>query len=274
MSIISSVQNLPQELRLPLLEFAEAVEQNLRDKLAVRPEDIMTMQTVLLDFAGRQNRDEQRMDRLETALVELAEAQRRTEERLGGLVEAQRRTEERLGELAEAQRRTEETLNKLIARVDRIEVRLGGLVGDNLERKYREKAFSYFGQILRPVHPVSLQDLLPQLEAQLSESEVDELLPLDLLLRGRARQLADRPEVWLALEVSAVVDDADVERAARRARLLRKAGLPTAAAVAGEEVTKDAAQLALQRKVLLLQDGQRFNWREALSVALEPAADG
>ena len=58
---------------------------------------------------------------------ELAEAQRRTEERVGDLAEAQRRTEERVGRLeeaitglAEAQRRTEE-------RVGRLEEAMGGL---------------------------------------------------------------------------------------------------------------------------------------------------
>ncbi|RLC63483.1 MAG: hypothetical protein DRI48_08425 [Chloroflexi bacterium] len=63
---------------------------------------------------------EKRFDRLETALAELAEAQRRTEERVEELAEAQWRTEERVGrleialaELAEAQRRTEERVGRL-----------------------------------------------------------------------------------------------------------------------------------------------------------------
>jgi chromosome segregation ATPase len=339
MSIATSVQQLPQDLRLPFLEFAETLEQDLRDKLAVRREDISVLQAVVVDLARGQERAEKRQDRLETAMVELAEAQRRTEQRveelteaqrrteqrveelaqaqrrteqrvaelaeaqrrteqrveelaeaqhrteervdrleiaMAGLAEAQRRTEERLDRLeavvaalAEAQRRTEETLNKLIVRVDRIEVRLAGLVGDNLERKYREKAFSYLGQILRPVHSIPLQELLPQLETRLTEAEVDELLPLDLLLRGRARKIENQPEVWLAMEVSAVVDRGDVERAVNRAHLLFKAGFPTAPAVAGEEITEGAAQLALEQKVLLMQDGKRFNWQEALTAALE-----
>ena len=47
------------------------------------------------------------------AINQLAEAQRRTEERVSELAEAQRRTEERLNELAEAQKRTEETVLRL-----------------------------------------------------------------------------------------------------------------------------------------------------------------
>ncbi len=55
--------------------------------------------------------------RTEERLEQLAEAQRRTDERLEQLAEAQRRTEERLEQLAEAQRRTEERLERLEATV-------------------------------------------------------------------------------------------------------------------------------------------------------------
>ncbi len=296
MGLVAIARRLPQELQFPMLEFAEAIEEDLRAKLAVRREDFEALQATIRELTDAQGRSEQRLDRVETALVELAEAQKRTEQRVEELAEAQKRTEQRVdrleiavtelaeaqrrteqrvdrletvvAELTEAQRRTEETLNKLILRVDRIEVKLSGLVGDNLERKYREKAFSYLGQILRPVHHVPLQDVLPQLEAHLTEAEIDELLPLDLLLRGRARRLENKPEVWLAVEVSATVDQGDVERAVNRARLLSKAGFAAVPAVAGEEFTEGAGQLALQQKVLMLQDGERLNWPEALEAVL------
>jgi len=255
MSLVAIARRLPQDLQLPMLEFAEAIGEELRAQLAVRREDF---------------------DALQSTVRELAEAQKRTEQRVNELAEAQKRTEQRLDrleavvtELAEAQKRTEETLNKLVMRVDRIEVKLGGLVGDNLERKYRERAFAYLGQVLRPVHSVSLQDLLPQLEARLSEAEMDELLPLDVLLRGQVRALPNRPEVWLAMEVSAVVDQTDVERAVSRARLLAKAGLRTMPAVAGEEFTEGARLLGIRQKVFMLQDGRRYNWLEALEELFE-----
>ena len=75
---------------------------------------------------------EKRFDRLETALAELAEAQRRTEERVEELAEAQWRTEERVGrleialaELAEAQRRTEERVGEMDHRLGLIANVLG-----------------------------------------------------------------------------------------------------------------------------------------------------
>jgi len=102
---------------------------------------------------------------------------------------------------------------------------------------------------------------------------VDELLALDVLLRGRARLVEGRPEVWLALEVSATVDRGDVERAVRRAQLLTKAGLRTAPAVAGESITEGAQELAAQQQVLVLQNGRRSNWPQALgSVLTQPPA--
>lgn len=236
MSLVAIARRLPQDFQLPMLEFAEAIEEDMRAQLAVRREDFEALQSTVPELAESHHRAGQRLDRVEAVVAELAEAQKHTEE----------------------------TLNKLIQRVDRIEVKLSGLVDDNLERKYREQAFSFLGQALRPVHRVPLQDLLPQLEARLTEAEVDELLPLDVLLRGQARQLPARPEIWLAMEVSAVVDQGDVNRAISRARLLTKAGLRALPAVAGEEVTEGARLLALRQNVPLLQDGQRANWSEAL----------
>ncbi len=82
---------------------------------------------VVGELAEAQRRTEERLEAL-------AEAQRRTEERLEALAEAQRRTEERLGvleqrmaELAEAQRRTEERLEALAEAQRRTEERLGVL---------------------------------------------------------------------------------------------------------------------------------------------------
>jgi len=110
---------MPQELQFPMLEFAEALEEKLQSELAVRRSDFIALQNTVTELA-----------------------------------QAQRRTEQRVEELAEAQRRTEESLNRLIGRVDRIETNLGRLIGDNLERKYGERAFSYLGQILRPVQSI------------------------------------------------------------------------------------------------------------------------
>jgi prefoldin subunit 5 len=93
------------------------------------------------NLAEAQKRTEERIEQLaeaqrrtEQRVEELAEAQRRTEERVEELAEAQRRTEERVGrleialaELAEAQRRTEQRVEELAEAQRRTEERVGRL---------------------------------------------------------------------------------------------------------------------------------------------------
>lgn len=209
--------------------------------------------TLVADLAEAQARTEQRVDRLEIAVVELAEAQRRTEQRVE--------------ELAQAQTRTEETLRTLIIRVDQIDTKLSGLVGDNLERKYKEKAHGYFGRILRGVRVINFQDIEPELEERLPVEAVDELRLLDLIVRGRHKERVDLSDLWLAVEVPAVVDRKDVERVQRRAAALRQAGYKAVAAVAGEQQTERAEEAARANGVVVLQNGTVQNWDEAISIA-------
>jgi uncharacterized protein YukE len=261
MSYASILQNLPEDLRLTMLELIEAIEQNLRDQLAVRREDFDALRATVRDLAEAQQRTESRLDRLEAVVAELAEAQKRTEQRVEELAEAQKRTEQRIGELAEAIRKLTETQTAMQIRLDR-------LVGDNLERKYRERAYAYFGRLLRRINVVSIQDIEDELEGRLSDDEIRDLALLDVLLRGNVHQHPDTPEVWLALEVSAVVDRLDVERAQRRAQLLQKAGYVAIPAAAGEEVTAGGEQMARANRVLLIRNGRQQFWEEALNRVL------
>ncbi|MDW8269692.1 MAG: hypothetical protein RMN24_11055, partial [Anaerolineae bacterium] len=192
--------------------------------------------------------------RTEQRVEELAEAQRRTEQRVEELAEAQRRTEQRMEELAEAQRRSEE--------------RIGRLVGDNIERRYRERAATYLAKVLQKVRVVTLDTILDDLQKVLDDEEIDELLALDFLLNGRVRQLAERPEVWIACEASSIIERNDVTRARRRADLLRKAGYLALAAVAGEQIDDRVLALAQQENVVVWRDGSQLFWQEALQTVL------
>jgi hypothetical protein len=78
--------------------------------------------------------------------------------------------------------------------------RVAKLIGDVLEAKYRDKAFAFFGSLLRRTRVVSLVELEDLLEAHLSPRMMRDLLPLDLLVRGRPRERKDAPEVYLAAE--------------------------------------------------------------------------
>jgi len=289
MSYVAIAQDLPRELQMPILRLVEAVRTDMREELAVRRQDFDELRATVQELAEAQRRTEQRVDRLEVAVQELAEAQRRTEQRVEELAEAQRRTEQRVEELAEAQRRTEQRVEELAEaqrrteevvrqlvefqiraekRLDRLETRVDAIWGEQLERRYRERAYAYFGQILRGAQAVAVSDLVAELEQRLSPEALESLLLLDVLVRGRAGRQPDAPEVWLALEVSAVVDRHDVERAQQRAALLRQAGYRVIPAVAGEEVTEGGQAAAREGAVLLVQDGHRQFWEEALAQAL------
>jgi len=64
-----------------------------------------------------------------------------------------------------AQARTENALQTLTQTVSKMQVVLGDLRGDVLERKYQDKAYSYFGPLLRRVRVVSLQALEDELRS-------------------------------------------------------------------------------------------------------------
>jgi hypothetical protein len=90
------------------------------------------------------------------------------------------------------------------------------------------------------------------------------VLSLDLLATGKPRYHQELPEVWLALEISSVIDRRDVTRVLRRTALLRKAGYQAIPAVAGEEITLGGEEEASRESVVVLQDGKIAWWSEAL----------
>jgi len=268
MSYVAIVQDLPRDLQFPMLRLVEAVQQDMRAELAVRRSDFERLESAVLELAQAQKRTEQRVDRLETAVLELAQAQKRTEERVEELAQAQKRTEERVEELAQAQKRTEVEIQKLTATQQMMLIDLGQLVGERLERQYRDRAPAYFGRILRRARALSLQDLEAALEPYLTDDEMEDALLLDAVVSGRVVGRSDSPQVMLALEVSSVVDRGDIERAVRRAALLRKAGMLAVPTVAGAKVTQGASEAAQSAGVLLVQDGRRAFWEDALAGVL------
>ncbi|MCP4108489.1 MAG: chordopoxvirus fusion protein [Desulfobacteraceae bacterium] len=83
------------------------------------------------ELAEAQKKSEQRLDRIEQIVGELAEAQKKSEQRLD-------RIEQIVGELAEAQKRTEQELRELAYEHKQTRKQLGGLamtVGYGLENK-------------------------------------------------------------------------------------------------------------------------------------------
>jgi hypothetical protein len=145
---------------------------------------------------------------------------------------------------------------------------LSRVLGSQLEDEYRNKAFAYFGRILRKAQVISLQQLEAELERHLSDEEVEDVELLDVVVSDRVARHPEMPQVLLAIEVSSVVDRGDVERAIRRAALLRKAGYVVVPTVAGEGVTYGAREAAHAEGVFPVQDGHKEFWESALAAAL------
>lgn len=100
-------------------------------KNTVTKTEFNELKEVVKELAEAQKRTEQRVE-------ELVEAQKRTELRVEELAEAQKRTELRVEELAEAQKRTEEELRKLAHELGETNKQVGGLsitVGYTLENE-------------------------------------------------------------------------------------------------------------------------------------------
>lgn len=194
-----------------------------------------------------------RVERIESALLRLAEAQGRTEERLEQLAARVDQLAAHMTQLVDAQTRTEAQ----IARLARV---VGDLKGRSLEAEYRDTAHALFQRVLRRIHLMPLEEVEPLAdEAEdrgvLSAHEHIDLMQADVFLHGRQRDRGT--EAYLVAEVSAVVDSRDVERATRRAALLaRLVSAPVLAAVAGEEITEEADREARSAAVWRLLNGR------------------
>ncbi|GIW53553.1 MAG: hypothetical protein KatS3mg081_2908 [Gemmatimonadales bacterium] len=277
---------LPQALR----ELAQA---------QTRTEQRLEALTARVDaLAARMDELTARVDALAARVDELAQAQTRTEQRLEALTARVDALAARMDELtarvdALAARMDELTarvdalaarMDELTARVDALALaqvemaremaalarqmrwltdRVGGLLGESTERRYRERAPAYFDDLLRGLHVPDAEELARILDeavdaGRISRAERRELLYADVVAFGRRRD--DGSDAALAVEVSATVDEDDVRRAAHRAELLSKStAKPATAVVAGEAIKPTADELAQKMGVWRVLDGRTFS---------------
>ena len=141
-------------------------------------------------------------------------------------------------------------------RLDRSDGRLGNLEGSAYERKFNAPA--RVGKPFRKRRSISVTDVDEIVDAHsrdiLSDADLEQLAALDYLILARRGPGADAPEVYIAFEVSVTVDGGDVQRAANRAALIRKAGLEAEAYAGGRVVTASARALAAELGVTLVVD--------------------
>ena len=113
------IESLPQQMQLPMLKLMDRLRDETLD--TVKRSDFEELRGVVTalgervsDLALAQKNSEKRLSRVEIILQELAEAQKKTAQRVEELAEAQKRTEQRVEELAEAQKRTEQRVEELV----------------------------------------------------------------------------------------------------------------------------------------------------------------
>ena len=122
-SVTKKEFNELKEIVAELAQLQKMTEQSL-GTLCQRVEELAEAQRKteqrVEELAEAQKKTEERLESLSQRVEELAEAQRKTEQRVEELAEAQRKTEQRVEELAEAQKKTEERLDSLSKRVEEL----------------------------------------------------------------------------------------------------------------------------------------------------------
>ncbi len=134
--LIRKISDLDPKIREVLLDLIDEVEEMVGE--TVKRDDF-------LKFAQQTNEN---FNRVWAAINELAEAQKKTEERLNKLAQRVDQLTQRVDQLAEAQIRTEEEVRKLAERMSFVEERLEGLsnsVGYGLENE----TYKYLPGILK-----------------------------------------------------------------------------------------------------------------------------
>jgi hypothetical protein len=241
---------------------------------------------------------------LPRTVQELATAQRRTEEAITRLTE---RMEQGFAEAATERHELRQDLTQLTGRVDRLTDRveqgfadaaedrqrirtdmaqgfadaatdrrdmrrdIGQLKGLGQEQFYRDRAAAIFGRLLVQGYDATNQVADHLQEARqtgvISDRDYQEALAADLLWGGQTRD--SRQPIVLVLEASWTVGHIDVDRAARRAAVLRQAGLRALPVAAGQEWPPNMQDDARRSGVAIVQDGtvDQESWEAALTQA-------
>jgi polyhydroxyalkanoate synthesis regulator phasin len=130
-------------------------------------------------------------------------------------------------------------VDRLEKKVDRLEKDVAYLKGSDRERWYRDRAHAIFGRMI--LKGRSFEEKAAEIlweackKGQISKEERDEVLSADLLWSGER----EGEFVVLVVEVSFTISQDDVERAKKRAEILRKLGIFAIPVVGGIEFGED-----------------------------------
>ncbi len=181
---------------------------------------------------------------------ELAESNRKFEARVETRFD---RVESDIVELKTDVSQLKTDVSQLKTDVSQLKTDVGRFNGRDLERMVRERPFVYLSRFALRLQVVDESEIATALEeaveaAILSESEMEDAKLIDAIARGKRR--LDGAIVLLACEISAAVNEYDIQRAVRRAGLIAKATRQEVIPVVlGETISERMRQLADQEKV-------------------------
>ncbi|MCX7969513.1 MAG: hypothetical protein N3B10_13645 [Armatimonadetes bacterium] len=150
-------------------------------------------------------------------------------------------------------------VDRRLANLERDVVRLKGI---SKEIAFRQKASSYLGALLKGGREASelVNEILDKAEASglVTPQEADYVRTADLLWVGAVRRgMFANEQIIVVIEISWVVDEQAVERAIKKAQILRRAGAWAVPFVSGEEWgSQELKQKALQQFVFCSEDGK------------------
>ena len=132
-NLVKKLEQIEPALREVLIAVLEEIERQREE--TVTKSEFNELKEIVRELAQAQKRTEERLDSLALRVDELAEAQKRTEQRVEELAEAQKRTEQRVEELAEAQKRTEQRVEELAQAQKRTEEALLDLIKEHAKTR-------------------------------------------------------------------------------------------------------------------------------------------
>jgi len=222
----------------------------------VLSEEILSLPQVMWDLAQNVEKlsgsVDARFNQVDTKIQDLSESVdarfNQVDERFNQVDERFNQVDARFNQVDERFNQVDERFSQVDARFNRVDRDIHALKTDVGDLKVRERPFVYLGRFALRLKAVSDAELAILLEDAverdlITEEEAEDAKLLDAVARGRRRGAAT--PLYLAVEVSSVVDQHDLARAVRRAVIVEKAsGIPTQPIVVGKQVLDDVRQAA------------------------------
>lgn len=190
-----------------------------------------------------------RLDRLEESHQRLWESHRESVARLDRLEESLQKLWESHQKLVQEVVELREAVAELTSWLKRLTDEVGKWGGYTLEIRFHQRVPAILGYYVRRPRVVDLGILMDDLREsgqEFTEEQWRDIAGIETLVSAKHPRTGE--PIHVAIEVSWMIFPEDVQRISRRARQLTERGVKTLPVVAGEGITPDARDLALQEQ--------------------------